>query len=420
VFPAIRRSAVIRIPTRSVRRSGWLGGAPRLSRLWVRQRRLLTGAVAAVATVALAALVSAPEASAFGGVLATGISSAPAAIDDRATGNLEVYWDDYARLMEDSFVASSQTWTGPKALASGISGSPAVFNDPYTGNLEVYYDNSNVLTEDALIPGRGWTGAMELATGISGTPSLAPFSGQVHVVYNDHGQLTQDTFVPGWGWTGAQKVGSSIIGSPSAIGDIFTRNFEIYYNDGGNLTEDAYVTNSRTWTGPKVLGDGITGRPSVTGFALAAQLQIHYNHNGQLYQDTFVPGHGFVGPQAVGTSIVGSPAANSTYYPGLSGPVTTPPSGCMTIYYEDTDPSRGNVTDLAEDGYCVNPPSPGFWTGAFDLTTDVTGLTGSAVPIALGPSGPINDTSSGTFFDGEKVFFQMGNNLVWKFSATTF
>jgi hypothetical protein len=217
-------------------------------------------------------------------------------------------------------------------------------------------------------------------------------------------------------------VGTPITESPAAHTDIFTGNFEIYYNDAGNLTEDAFVTSSRTWTGPRVLASGITGRPSVAGFPFAGQLQLHYNHGGQLYQDVLVPHVGFTGPRAVGSSIIGSPAAIPIMDSGLSNPII-PPSGCMNIFYQDTDPSRGNVPDLSEDSWCQDQGSPALWSGAVDLTTNVTGLTGSAVPIALGPSGPISDTFTDIFpdppyppekfvYQTDKVYFQMGNNLV--------
>jgi hypothetical protein len=84
--------------------------------------------------------------------------------------------------------------------------------------------------------------------------------------------------------------------------------------------------------------------------------------------------------------------------------------GCMNVYYEDKDPARNNVTDLANDGWCPNTG----WMGPIDLTTSVTGLTGPVVPV-LGSQSVINDTfrNSGE----QEVYFRSGNSLVAWFNG---
>jgi hypothetical protein len=374
------------------------------------QRRLLAGALAGVTTVVLAALVSAPKAAAFGGVIATGISSAPAAIDDPHTGRLEVYYDNHNELTEEARDASTGTWSGPIRLAAGISGAPAVINDPYTGNLEVYYDDNNELTEDAYIGSFGtWSGPIRLAAGISGWPSAVLFhsAGQLQIFYDHGGQLYHDVFVPHVGFTGPQAVGSPISGSPVAIDDPYTGNQEIYYDSKGELTEDAWVTTTRTWTNAVGLAPGINGTPSVITYPSAGQLQIYYNHGGQLYGDVFTAGRGWSGPGAVGSSIIGSPAAIvSSFYDDL----TLSWVACTYIFNENRDPARGNVTDLSLDYWCPNTPgyTPGGWSNAIDETVNVTGLTGAVVPV-LSNQSVINDAYAGGV---QWKYFQSGNSLV--------
>lgn len=129
--------------------------------------------------------------------------------------------------------------------------------------------------------------------------------------------------------------------------------------------------------------------PSVIAYLYAGQVQIYYNHGGQLTHDVWVAHKGFVGPQAVGSTIIGSPAANIT-------------TVCQNIFYQNSSTtSSGKVTDLSQDSWC---PASG-WTNALDLTNAL----GADVPAAISQS-PVG--LSVTFGPPLALFFQDNNSLI--------
>jgi hypothetical protein len=158
------------------------------------------------------------------------------------------------RLLENTWQPRGG-WQGWRDLGAGVTGTPSAINDSATGNVEVYATGVNGVVKEAALTRGSWTALRNVGqAGVTGSPS-ATYDyrlGQPDVFAASGGQLTVRAWSPGGGWTQA-SLGGKITDSPAAIYDTLTGNVEVYYKGADSAVKENAHTRAG-WTGVINLG----------------------------------------------------------------------------------------------------------------------------------------------------------------------